>query len=252
VPAANPIPITPSQSIYRGFSAFAGSAWGRLTLPFGRVEIEAALLGAHIEQATLVPGALVRDPIDSLAWGAALESDFHPFGDAVRLGFDAGIASGDPAPGFGAFPKANAPAPAPGDLDGAQALPGRDNRVDNFRFHPSYRVDRILFREIVGTVTDAIYLRPHVAGTLWRHPKGALTVGVAGIVSFAMEANSAPGGESPLGVELDPTLAYASDDGFHASLEYAVLFPLDGLSNPVLGLAPQPAQLLRLRLGLVY
>ena len=37
----------------------------------------------------------------------------------------------------------------------------RDNRIDNFRFHSDYRVDRILFREIIGTVTDAMYAKPH-------------------------------------------------------------------------------------------
>ena len=30
----------------------------------------------------------------------------------------------------------------------------RDTTVDNFRFHPDYHVDRILFREIIGTVTE--------------------------------------------------------------------------------------------------
>ena len=41
----------------------------------------------------------------------------------------------------------------PGDLDGAKANPPFHTNVDNFRFHPDYRIDRILFREIIGTVT---------------------------------------------------------------------------------------------------
>ena len=56
-------------------------------------------------------------------------------------------------------------------------------------------------------------------------------------------------GVAGLGVELDPTLAYVSTNGFAASLEYAALFPLAGLDNPTAGLDAKPAQLLRLRLG---
>jgi uncharacterized protein (TIGR04551 family) len=239
--------------MYRGFSAWAGSLWGRLTLPNGRIEAEAAVLGAHIEQASLIPGVLLRDPVDSLQYGGAIESDFHFADGALHLGFDTGLASGDPAPGFGAIQNPNSPAPQPGDLDGPQAIPALgDSRVDNFRFNPSYRIDKILFREIVGTVTDAFYFRPHASYRLWQHPHGELALALAAIASFSMEPTSTPGGERALGVELDPTLAYMHEDGFHALIEYAALFPMGGLSNPTLGLDAKPAQLLRLRLGLVY
>jgi uncharacterized protein (TIGR04551 family) len=247
-----PVPITPSQSVYRGLDAWAGSLWGRLTLPNGRIEAEAAILGAHIEQASLIPGVLLRDSIESLQFGGAIESDFHTDDRALHFGFDAGIASGDPAPGFGVIQNPNAPPAAPGDLDGPQAIPGRDSRVDNFRFHPDYRVDKILFREIIGTVTDAFYFRPHASYRLWQHPHGELALALAAIASFSMEPTSTPSGERALGVELDPTLFYRHEDGFHAALDYAALFPLDGLDNPALGLSAEPAQLLRLRLGLVY
>ena len=51
-----------------------------------------------------------------------------------------------------------------------------------------------------------------------------------------MEAASTPGQKAPLGVEIDPTLAYGSRDGFNIALEHAVLFPLSGLDNPELKL----------------
>ena len=249
---AHDVALSPAQSVARGFTATAFDVWGRLTFPGARIELEAAVLVAGIDQASLIPGVRLRDPVESLQWGAVLESAFGdptaPFG----AGIDAGIASGDPAPGFGAFPGALDASPQPGDLDGPQATPGRDDRVDNFRFHPDYRVDRILFREIIGTVTDAVYVRPHARLAVWRHPTGELAAQLAAIASFAVEPASAPGGERPLGVELDPTLVYRSHDGFHVALEYAVLFPLGGLENPPLGLSPKPAQLLRARLGFVY
>jgi uncharacterized protein (TIGR04551 family) len=125
----------------------------------------------------------------------------------------------------------------------------RDVRVDNFRFHPDYRVDRILFAEILGTVTDAIYLRPWARFRVFELGSGALTARLAATVSRALYAESTPGGDPWLGVELHPSLGWESADGFDALFEYAVLFPLAGLDNPAQGLSAQPAQLFRLRLA---
>ena len=59
--------------------------------------------------------------------------------------------------------------------------PPRDRTVDNFRFHPDYRIDRILFREIIGTVTDAVYLRPHARATLAKNEAFAVTASVVNL-----------------------------------------------------------------------
>jgi hypothetical protein len=72
------------------------------------------------------------------------------------------------------------------------------------------------------------------------------------IASFAVEPSSTLSGERGLGIEVDPTLVYATTQGFLASLEYAVLFPLAGFDNPTLGLSARPAQLFRARLGLQF
>jgi uncharacterized protein (TIGR04551 family) len=234
--------------MYRGFTATAVDAWTRLSGPWGRIEAEAAVLVGNVDQASLVPGVLYNKSIKSLQIGAALESEFGAPEDAVTGGLDAGYASGDPAPGFGVNTRVGAALPKKGDLDGAQInLPG-DNRIDNFRFHPDYRVDRILFREIIGTVTDAVYLRPHVRWNMVRLGTSWLTASLAGVLSFATFASSTPGGSAPLGVEIDPTLSYGSKDGFGAAIEHAALFPLAGLNNTELKLNAKPAQLVRLRL----
>ena len=252
LPVAAPVPLTPSQVMYRGYTATAVDAWTRLSGPWGRIEAEGAVLVASVEQASLIPGVLFNQPVKSLQIGVALESEFGAPEDAVTGGLDAGYASGDPAPGFGVNPSLTAKQPRPGDLDGPQANPPYDNRVDNFRFHPDYRIDRILFREIIGTVTDAVYLRPHLRWNMVRLGASWLSSSLAGIVSFATFAASTPGGKAPLGVELDPTLSYGSKDGFGAALEHAVLFPLAGLDNPQLGLRAKPAQLIRLRLTYAF
>lgn len=251
LPTSHPVSLTPAQVVPRGLEALAADVWVRVEGRDFRIELEGALLYSDIESTSLVPGVLLRDSIDALQLGAALETDFFhhtPF----TFGLDFGVASGDPAPGFGAFPRTLEASPQPGDLDGPQATVPYDTSVNNFRFHPDYRVDRILFREIIGRVTDAFYFRPHARYRFVDEPFGALSLTAYAVASFAVEPASTPGGDRPLGIELDPALTYETREGFIAALEYAVLFPLSGFDNPAMGLGATPAQLLRLRLQMVY
>jgi uncharacterized protein (TIGR04551 family) len=232
----------------RGFTATTTGGWLRLSGTGYRVEAEVAYAAANIAQPSLIPGAALTEAITSSQLGAALESDFA-LGPA-KLGFDAGYASGDSAPGFGAYPGTTA-SPA-GSLEGAQAnLPG-DHTVDNFRFHPDYHIDQILFREIIGTITDAIYLRPHARTTLLTAGAGRLEAGAALIASWAVDASSTPGGARALGVELDPELRYASRDGFAVTLDYGVLFPGAAFDNPTAHLTARTAQSLRARVVFAF
>lgn len=235
----------------RGFRATSFDGWLRLTLPWARIEAEGAFITATVDQPSLVPGLLLRDPAKSKQIGAVLQTDFGPIDSAVSAGLDAGYASGDPAPGFGVVQRPNAAAPRPGDLDGPQALPRRDNRIDNFKFHSDYRIDRILFREILGAVTDAVYARPHARVRLMRARSAELTATTDVIASRAVEAGSTPSGKAPLGVEVDPSLVFETH-AFLAALDYGILFPLSGFDNVVTGQSGKPAQLIRLRLNYLF
>jgi uncharacterized protein (TIGR04551 family) len=245
---ARPAELGGAQVVGRNLQLLGADIWLRWMGPGGRVEAEGALLWGRIGQASLVPGLELKEGLEMLQWGAALESELR-LGQRLLVGLDAGVASGDPAPGFGARPLPNQLPAQPGDLDGPQADYPRDVRVDNFRFHPDYHIDRILFREIIGTVTDAVYVKPRLRVLLLEVGRGKLEAGLAAISSFALRAGSAPGGSRPLGVELDPTLEYRDGAGFSATLEYAWLFPLSGLDNPQAGLSARSAQLLRFRLN---
>jgi uncharacterized protein (TIGR04551 family) len=252
LPVTQPVAIDSNQVMARGYTATALDLWSRMSGRTYRVELEAAYLMAKVDQPSLIPGVRFRDAATSKQIGAALESEAGDADDSWRAGFDAGYASGDAAPGFGAFPGTRSTAPQPGDLDGPQARLPYDKAVNNFRFHPDYRVDRILFREIIGTVTDAVYVKPRFRGDVFRFSSGRLSAELAAIASFAVNHQSAPGQKSPLGVELDPTLSYRSVDGFELALEQATLFPLSGLDNPELGLRAKPAQLWRARATFVF
>ncbi|MBE2252359.1 MAG: TIGR04551 family protein [Myxococcus sp.] len=248
LPVANPRPLTPASVMRRGYRAVAADAWARLTAPSFRVELEGAMLFAESEQASLLPGVLLRDKVQSAQFGAALETQLGG-NDAVFVGgLNAGYASGDPAPGFGAFPNAGAVA-APGELDGAQVNVPRDNRVDNFRFHPDYRVDRILYAEIIGTVTDSLYVRPWGRLRLLDFSSTQLNLKSSATLARSIFAQSTPNNDALLGLELWGALTWESKDGFDVLAEYAVLFPFGAFNNPSQNLTATPAQLARVRLA---
>lgn len=245
---ASPRPVSPASVMHRGYRAAVFDAWLRIESPVFLLEAEGAVLLADVDQASLIPGVLLRDRVQSAQFGGAVETQLGAPGSRIVGGLNAGVASGDPAPGFGAFPPAGA-TPLAGELDAPQVNLPRDTRVDNFRFHPNYRVDRILFAELVGTVTDAFYLRPWARARLLDFASSALGLRADGTFSRAIYASSTPGNDAALGLELHAALTWESKDGFDLMAEYAVLFPFAGFNNPAQGLNATPAQLGRVRMA---
>ena len=246
--ATPPAMFTSADVVARGFSATGTGGWLRISNRALRVEAELSFLRARVEQPSLIPGAEITTPVTSQQLGFALQSAFRA--GPAQLGFDTGYASGDSAPGFGAFPKPGQGPAMQGAFDGPQASPPRDTTVDNFRFHPDYRIDQVLFREIIGTITDAIYVRPHARATLLAVGTGKLEAIAALIASWAAEPASTPSGARALGIEFDPELRYATRDGFAINFAYGLLLPgpaFDGSTLPA-----KPAHAMRLRMGFAF
>lgn len=248
--ASSPLALSPATVVGRGYGAWLADGWLRWAHAGHRIELEGAILTARVDEPSLIPGVTYGEPVLSRQLGAALETEVALVREVLVVGVDAGAASGDSAPAFGAFPMPLAPAPQAGELEGPQANPPFDRSINNFRFHPDYHVDRILFRELIGTVTDAAYVRPHIAWFPVRNTLGRLEVSAATVASRALFAESTPGGAEPLGVELDLACRWTTNDGLHAALSYAHLWPLAGLDNPETGLAARGAQALELLLAL--
>ncbi|MEZ4405472.1 MAG: hypothetical protein R3A52_03110 [Polyangiales bacterium] len=237
------------SAIRRDLSAFVGDAWLRADIGRFSVEGEFAFVGFSIANASIDPSVALNVKVTGRQYGGVLRADWR-HSPRFFLRLEAGLASGDDRPGFGARPTQTAQA-QPGDLDGPQfdlARAPRDVNINNFRFHPNYRVDLILWRRIIGTITDAWYVRPMAR---WRI-SSMFTVEGAVIASVAMEPNSTPSGMAPLGVEADLGIIYEQEHGFWARLDYGLLLPLSGFRNIPANTDPEPAHALHLVMAYRY
>ena len=162
-------------------------------------------------------------------YGLATELAQNLVEDKLHLGFNFGWASGDSDVQGLTPPNADAPSQ-------------HGDRTDStFRFHPSYNLDLILYRNILTRVQGTYYFRPSVSYDFLRDPNGQkLGGGLAAVWSRASEYVQAPGHARDLGVELNGQVYFQSKDGarnddptkkggFFTKLEYGVLFPMAGL-----------------------
>ncbi|MBI2373429.1 MAG: TIGR04551 family protein [Deltaproteobacteria bacterium] len=218
---------TVDELVARDGELFFGSAWGRLLVDDLRLEAE--LVGQFGTIASQWDKGFSPRQVDVFTLGAAATAEYKLLGDSLTLRLLVAAASGDAAPGFGVRTRARDRAPAAGDFDGPQDA---DGEITNYRFNPDFRVDRILFRQLIGAVTDALVIRPGAQYDIVR----GFGVRLDCVYSQAMLAVSTPSGSfdpaHPLGVELDAKVFYENDD-FVAALEYGLLFPLAGLDAQI-------------------
>ncbi|MBW2736464.1 MAG: TIGR04551 family protein, partial [Deltaproteobacteria bacterium] len=136
---------------------------------------------------------------------------------ALKVGFEFGLASGDENELY--------------DLNRrrrAQQLDGVHN-LGELQFDPDFHVDLILFREIMGSVANAMYFKP------WIQYDFLDTIGARLDVIYSMAHRSVayPGNNVNLGLEFDLDLFYKSHDGrVMAGLQYGLLIPFAGLDRP--------------------
>ena len=141
--------------------------------------------------------------------GVAVESEFN-FGGRSTFGLNSGFATGGDEPNWGYTA-------APGD------------QLDFTRFSPDYHVDLILFREVIGTVTNAYYVNPYIMATFLDSGLQHMEIQLDAIGSRAFDAAGTPGQSPWLGAEFDLSLRYIDGDTFVAALEGGILFPFSGL-----------------------
>lgn len=220
VPGAEPGTL---QEVRRGLTSYTPDAWFRLGMGSLTVEGEAALtLGSVDNVSDLEPGRPEdgegSNAVDILRFGGVARALYSAVDGTVRLGIEGGVASGDVAD--------TSPAGAihVSNLRILDPLNGKS--LGTFVFDPDYDVDLILFREIMGAVTNAFYVRPSVTYEV----SDDIDATINAVISGALRPEGTPGNGRMYGVELDGTVGYRSG-GFFIGLAAGVLFPFSALEH---------------------
>lgn len=245
-PENNP---TASQLLERDMQMYMYTYWARLRYRKLTIEAEYAGVLGSIGDPRLAgafevgPGEDQPDSIGLNQHGVVVKVDYKLLKDALNLQLLLVGASGDAAPGWGVRPLMDRNNQR--DVwDGAQIGPN-DRDITNFRFDPDFIVDMILWRQLIGTITDALIVRPSIQYNF----TAGLGARVDAIYSRAWFAASTPSGsftdiasgtadvrnlgqpDRNLGLEFNFKLFYDSVDGFHAWAQYGLLIPFGGLSR---------------------
>jgi uncharacterized protein (TIGR04551 family) len=241
--------------VRRNAEAFIPDLWVQFLYQGLRIEAEAVLIAGTIENTN--NSSYVLEDYDVLQFGAVLEVEYRLLDDKLGIYFDSGFATGD------------ADVEGLAITAGLPAQNGGDRTISTFRFHPNYRVDMILWRNIMYQVSGAYYFKPGLSYDFIRNTFGQLFGARADVVwSRATSPVQTWGNDPDLGIEINARLYYRSEDGpelidgFYGSLEYGILFPLGGLGYLTRanglddrGMTPpelENAQNLRLVLGVQY
>lgn len=209
--------------------------WLRINWRTLRIEMEGAMVAGrfrHAEQEDTAPADLDDalatatgvDDTRILQFGYALEFKYGLFDDRFHIGLDHGIASGDSTP-----PNATNYADAfPGTNDGL----GGGSSLTAFRFNPAYVQDMLLFKELLGTVSNAGYVKPWAAFYFFQKNFSArLDIEFAGAMN---NAGTLAGNKSLWGLELAGALRYHdNDDPIFVQVQYGAMFPFGAFEPEV-------------------
>jgi uncharacterized protein (TIGR04551 family) len=235
-------------------TVFLPSLWFKLGWKILTLEAESSAVLGTVGNA----GTLAADPasqrlkLQSFGW--VLATELRLYRNAFFLGFETGGATGDQAEDLSSPLNYRYKPPV--------QQPAGDTHLRDFRFNPDYQVDQILFRRILGTVTNAVYVKPSM--TYWLDLVETRQIGInaALLYSFAPVKVSTPGNSLSYGIELNGGLSYRNPaDGFYGGVTYGVLWPMGALnrgritsSNPSFDKVDDAstAQVLRTFLGIKF
>jgi uncharacterized protein (TIGR04551 family) len=222
--------------VRRNFRQYTPDLWLQILYRKFRFEAEGVMVAGTADD---LGGDAGTGPFKLRQFGLATQTEYKAIEDRLRLQFGFGWSSGD----AGLVPetgRSNTLSPSSSGSTFPRRIAG-DNTYKEFRFHPDYRIDLILNRNILGRVQGSYYFRPSVDYDFTRNAEGQKLGGGAAIIwTRASEFVQAPGHKTDLGVELDFSVYYQSKDGslndnpdkmggFFTMLQYGVLFPLGGL-----------------------
>ncbi len=217
--------VSNTKFIRRGLSMYTVDAWGEFRYKGLRISAEGALKAGTLENSQRDVDS-VNEKLTLMQMGGALETELRLFAEKMGIYLYSGFASGDSSQNEVGLSSEN----------DHVSQSGGNKTVSTFAFHPNYRVDLILWRNIMRQVTGAYYVKPGVSYDLIRTERGGLLGGRFDMIySRAAESAQTWGGSADLGLELDLSIYYRSEDGpaltdgFYAAIQGGTLFPFQGL-----------------------
>lgn len=243
--------------VRRDANVYIPDGWFQALWKDLRIELEFVGILGKVQNITpgSFPPTAEDAPYKLRQWGVALETEFRTVKKRLGIFLKTGAASGDPdVVGLSMY-------------ENLAAQPVGKKTVSTFSFHPDYRIDLILFKQILGTISGAYYLAPAVSYDIIRSDFGRVFAArVDFIYSRAMYEQQSYSSEPNLGAELDISVYYRTEngpqftDGFFVAGQFGVLFPLNGLDYLVYNGIEEPgaegslrrALTMRLIMGIQY
>jgi uncharacterized protein (TIGR04551 family) len=231
---------------HRGARAWILDPWIKFMYRKLVLEFEAAMIFGSIDE------SVNGQPVDIRQFGLVLRVSNKFLNDTLLFTFETGFASGSDGIGLGVRDTAIvAPTPPIDPVTGKTKLCGTQPcpaRATNFKFDPDFHVDMIFWRQIIGTVTDAWYVKP----TIQYNVTEGFGLRLSAIYSAAVNTLQWPGQTSPLGLEFDFDIFYKSEEFLYASLGYGGFIPFSGLKDATTQVSPTYAQTVFVRLVIRY
>ena len=218
--------LAPTAFVPRSAKLYTPDVWGRFGS--GSILLEAEVVGQFGSIQTLTDLGISTSTTSSTAirkLGGVGRLTYTGNDGKLRLGVESGFASGDQ---WDNTPQGNTNI-AYANLLGDPAICNAQHSctLTQFMFNQNYFVDMILWRRLVGAVTNAVYIKPFIQYDITK----SIMFKLADVTSFALNTVATPGNARVYGTELDSDLGY-HDSHIFAGISYGVLLPFGALAHP--------------------
>ena len=208
---------SPTKYVPRDAKTYTVDLWGKLGMESLTLEGEFV---AQLGSINALSDLGVMNSVSIRKFGGVGRFTWTGVEGKLRLGLESGAASGDQ---WDNTPQGNTNIAFSNPLGG----PGVSD-LTQFIFNRDYKVDYILWRHLVGAVTNAVYVKPFLQYDLTK----SITFKASNVTSFALKPVATPGNSTMYGTEFDSDLGYSSG-GLHLGISYGVLFPLGAMAHPL-------------------
>ncbi|HEX7702241.1 MAG TPA: TIGR04551 family protein [Kofleriaceae bacterium] len=212
----------PAKFVPRGLKTYTPDLWGKLAI--GPSTLEGEVLGQFGTLATLTDQG-VTGTSSIRKFGGVGRYTWKGVEGKLRMGIESGFATGDQWDNTVQGQTNVAYANLLGDSAVCNAR--HTCNLTQFIFNRDYQVDLILWHQLYGAVTNAVYAKPFLQYDITK----SIMFKVSNVTSFALKPVSTPGNGSVYGTEFDGDIGYNAGHIF-AGLSYGVLFPFSALAHP--------------------